>query len=180
MKIIGTIVAVILVEIAVALIVIYAGTFNVSALNQDHGIRRWVLSETMDHSVEHHAKGIQVPPLSDSSLIKVGFNHYHEMCEVCHGGPGSPPGELADGLNPPAPSLVAAASDWSDAELYWIIKNGIKMSGMPAWGPTHSEHDLWALVAFTGKLPNMSPDQYQELVRAAKPMDEEHSHTHEH
>ena len=168
-RIIGTIIGVLLVEVGIALAVILTGKYDVSALNQDRGLTRWVLSHTMDNSVRRHAQGIEVLPSTDSSMIKIGFSHYHRMCETCHGGPSIPRSEIGEGLNPPPPRLVRAALDWSDAELYWIIKNGVKMTGMPAFGPTHSENELWAIVAFVKHLPTMQPEQYQNMIRSGVP-----------
>ena len=68
------------------------------------------------------------------------------------------------GLYPPAPDLASAGARHTDAELFWIIKNGIKMSGMPAWGETHSDEELWALAAFVDDLPEMSASEYRALV----------------
>jgi mono/diheme cytochrome c family protein len=68
------------------------------------------------------------------------------------------------GLNPPAPELSEAAGDWTPAELFWIVKNGVKMTGMPSFAPTHSDHELWAVVAFLEKLKKMDPAQYKAFV----------------
>lgn len=147
--------------LGLALAAIYMGVYDVSAARPEGSLTHWALSTTMDHSVKRHADGIVVPSLDDSTLLGVGFDHYSEMCVSCHGSPAGGKSEAGRGLNPSAPDLSEAARDWKPAELYWIIKNGIKMTGMPAFGPTHDEHELWAMVAFVQKLPGMSPEEYK-------------------
>ena len=154
-----------------SIIFIYSGLYDVSAFNQDRGIMRWVLNTTSDKSVEHHAKDISVPDLSDSLMIKEGFEHYDQMCESCHGAPGKEESELAKGLNPHAPHLVRSARHMSPQELFWVTKNGIKMTGMPAWGKTHSDKKIWAMVAFMKKLPDMSAEEYKKMESQSEPME---------
>jgi mono/diheme cytochrome c family protein len=173
--------------LAVALLFTYSGAYNVAALSSGGGIVDWWAGTTMDHSVRAHASGISVPDLADSALVALGFDHYKDMCITCHGSPAGGMSEAGMGLNPKAPELSEAARDWTPAELYWIIKNGVKMTGMPAFAPTHSERELWALVAFLQKLKTMTPDQYKTYVSVAKEPEEskqddqsaEHHHHHE-
>ncbi|MFZ0256542.1 MAG: cytochrome c [Gammaproteobacteria bacterium] len=154
---------------------------------EGHGpFERWLLSTTMENSVRRHAEDTAVPNLTSPNLMPLGFRHYDEMCVSCHGAPGVPAAELAKGLTPQPPALTEEADEWSPAELYWIIKNGIKMTGMPAWGPTHGDDELWAIVAFLRKLPSLSPQAYQLMkVRVQRRQlndsdRQEHDHTHGH
>lgn len=118
------------------------------------------LHETVEHSVRRHAAGILPPALEDAALIADGADHYFPMCEGCHAGPGVDPSELAQGLYP-APPALHEEEEWSDAELFWITKHGIKASGMPAYGTTHSDEALWAIVAFVRSLPGMTAEAYE-------------------
>ncbi len=163
MRVFVAIVVTIVVIAVIGLIYIYSGLFNVSAAGPVGKMEDWVLSTTMDNSVERHAKNIIVPSLVDSAQIALGFDHFREMCVTCHGAPGVEPSYIGKGLNPEAPNLTEAAGEWNDAELYWIVKNGIKMTGMPSFGKTHSEAALWAMVAFVRLLPKMTPEEYQSL-----------------
>lgn len=156
-----TLIILLIVVVVSGLLVVYSGAYNVAALTSSGGIIDWWAGTTMDHSVHAHASGIVVPNLDDSSLIAVGFDHYREMCIACHGSPAGGMSEAGMGLNPKAPELSEAARDWTPGELYWIVKNGVKMTGMPAFAPTHSERELWALVAFLQKLKTMTPEQYK-------------------
>jgi mono/diheme cytochrome c family protein len=78
----------------------------------------------------------------------------------------------ARGFNPDPPELTEAAGDWKPNELFWITRNGVRMSGMPAWSVTHSDKEIWEIVAFAQKLPKMTAAQYKELSRQAPPMRE--------
>jgi mono/diheme cytochrome c family protein len=88
------------------------------------------------------------------------------MCTGCHLGPGMERSEMSQGLYPPAPEL-ARQSDRSAAERFWIIKHGVKLSAMPAWGKTHDDQLIWDMVAFIGTLPKLSPEQYKAAIASA-------------
>ena len=129
----------------------------------------WMLNIVSDNSIKHNAKSdIKIPDLSDSSLVKLGFIHYRKMCVSCHGGPGVQRNEIGEGLYPKAPTLARSVKDWSPRELFWITKNGLKMTGMPAFGKTHTDDLIWAMVAFTEKLPTLTNEQYQILDNETK------------
>lgn len=167
----------VLVTLAVIVLVglgmIYSGAVNVAATDQDTGLKAWVLNETMESSVKHHAKSIQTPPLNDPAMIQRGFRSYDQMCAGCHGAPGRARG--GRGFNPEPPSLAAVVEDWKPNELFWITKNGIKMTAMPAFGGERTtDNDLWAVVAFLQTLPDVTPEQYiamHDSLRAAMPPD---------
>ena len=152
--------------VALALTVIYSGLYNVSQTNHDNALVNWVMETTVKRSVEKRAKGIQVPDLADTSLIALGFREYRG-CVNCHGAPGRAPGGMAKGLWPEAPDLAKTADEWTPAELYWIIRNGVKFTSMPAWGPSHDDRELWAMTAFVKKLPHISESEYKAMQAAA-------------
>ena len=158
------------------LVFINSGLYNVAATKPDMEIVKWVLETTKEKSVRSRAKDITVPNLDDESLTMTGFHHYDQMCVGCHGAPGISPSEIGEGLNPEHPDLSDAAADMTPAELLWITQNGIKMTGMPAFGPTHSDDELWGIVAFMQKLPEMSPEDYMQMKRQAENMSREHGH----
>ena len=163
MKPVITIISTLIGLFILALIFVYTGWYNVSGMNQDTGIKKWFLNTTKENSIEFRTGGIKVPNLNDSSLINLGFSHYKEMCESCHGAPGKEETELAKGLNPPAPKLFKIAKYLSPQEIFWVTKNGIKMTGMPAWGKTHPDHKIWAIVSAVKKLPGLTPAEYDSL-----------------
>jgi len=142
----------------------YSGIYDVSASSPHGGLINWLLSTTSHASIERRAGDVNVPDLSDVALIRAGINDFDAMCIDCHGAPGIKPDALGQGLNPPAPDLVDAASHMSSAELFWVTKNGIKMTGMPAWGASHDDDSLWRIVAFMTTLPDLDADEYQALL----------------
>jgi mono/diheme cytochrome c family protein len=161
-----TIIMVFLLAVSGGLFCIFSGKYDVAATSEDPAIVRWVLQTTREESIDRRVAEI-VPPadtvLNDPATIREGFEHYNEMCVVCHGAPGVEAGEAREGLNPRPPLLVDQDEDLSPAEAFWIVKHGIKMTGMPAWGPTHSDDKIWAIVAFVKKLPALSAADYRAM-----------------
>jgi len=123
----------------------------------------------MESSVRNHAKDIRVPAtlnLQDKTLSRQFYGAYTKACQTCHGAPG----RKADPwmyIYPAAPDLTKkeVVAKWSDAELFWIIKNGIKDTGMPGLGPTHEDKEMWGVAAFVRQLPNVSPKEYQNIEK---------------
>lgn len=173
MRYLVLLVVLVLVVIGGGLAYMFSGQYDVAATRHEKGLMRWVLETTMDRSVARHAAGIEVPDLSSPAMAATGFREYREMCQVCHGAPGVNPKAIGRGLEPPAPKLYRSVKDMSDAEVFWIVKNGVRMTGMPAFGPTHDDRVLWAITAFVKQLPNMTPLQYQALDQTV-PREDEH------
>ncbi|MGH9360428.1 MAG: c-type cytochrome, partial [Thermoanaerobaculia bacterium] len=167
MKILVTAVAVLALVALVLLGVIYSGAYDVAATTPDEGVVAWAFETALERSLERRARGVEVPPLDRPEQLATGLVHYHEMCVTCHGAPGVPASEIGAGLHPFPPELAEEAEELEPAELFWVVKNGIKMTGMPAFGPTHSDEELWAIVAFVETLPEMLPQQYAAAVRDA-------------
>jgi mono/diheme cytochrome c family protein len=164
----STLVAVFLIAVLGAIFFIYSGSYDVAATSKDAGIVRWALKTTRERSIDERADKVVTPPdsvLKDPKTIRTGFEHYNEMCVTCHGAPGMEASEAREGLNPKPPLLAEAAEDLSPREAFWVIKHGIKMTGMPAWGPTHSDDKIWAIVAFVKQLPALSPNEYRAMQR---------------
>ena len=91
----------------------------------------------MRRSVAMHSSGIAIPKKFTVEQVRAGFNEFHAMCAGCHGAPEKTRGAVGNGLRPQPPDLARAVPKWKNANLFWIVKNGIKMTGMPAFGPTH-------------------------------------------
>lgn len=146
----------------------YSGLYDVSASSPHGGFVNWLLTTTSRASVERRAGGIEVPDLDDEALRIAGVNDFAAMCAGCHGAPGQKPEAAGLGLNPPPPDLVESAARMTPAELFWVTKNGIKMSGMPAWGVTHDDASIWPVVAFITALPTLDETGYRALLESAK------------
>ena len=167
------ILAIVLLIGAVALAA-YAGLYNVAADEPHWAITERVLALVRERSIEARAGRLTVPDLLDERRIRIGAAQYAEMCESCHLAPGVEDTELRKGLNPRPPELARAHHDPRHA--FWVIKHGIKATGMPAWGPTHDDGTLWSVVAFLQKLPGLDAAGYRQLT--ARPHEPSHSHRH--
>ena len=152
---------------------LYSGFYNIAATSPHNSLTLWMINTLKDNSIEHHSNGINVPNLNDTSMVKIGFAHYREMCVGCHAGPGLTRSEIGQGLYPKAPILARSAKELPPAQLFWITKNGIKMTGMPAFGKTHSDEKIWAIVSFLEKLPGMTNAQYNQLNKSIKEDDDD-------
>lgn len=143
---------------------VYSGLYNVAATEPDSALVNWVMSTTSDQSIRSHAQGIKPPPnLADSATVSKGRYRYDELCVVCHGAPGISNGKIGRGLSPRPPSLMVSLDDFTPGEIFWVVKNGIKMTGMPAFGPTQSDEEIWEMVSFAQALADMTPETYKEM-----------------
>ena len=178
-------------------VLVYEGLFEIAA-DVPHSAIVFKLMETArDRAISVRARDIQVLPLDNPELIAKGARDYSEMCTSCHLAPGDKESELREGLYPKPPDLTLRIQA-SPAEMFWVIKHGIKMTAMPAWGLTHDDTRIWNIVAFLRKLPELTPEQYQATVGpseeaqspgpddagttapAAKSKDHSHRHHHHH
>jgi mono/diheme cytochrome c family protein len=158
----------------------YFGYYDIAATNSHADFVHWSLETVQDNAVKRRAEQEvgQAPPLDSPDMIRMGGRHYQEEgCLSCHGGPGITQAEFAEYMRPRPPDLTKVAATWNDSEFFWIMQHGIKMTGMPAFGPSHSEEELWAMVAFVRQLPGMSESRYKEFSGAAE--GEEGHHTRE-
>ncbi|MES3028401.1 MAG: cytochrome c [Pseudomonadota bacterium] len=146
---------------------IYAGVYNIAADAPHTKPVLWTIENLRDRSIAVRARGVTPPPdLASPTRIASGAGLYAEMCSSCHLAPGMEKTEISQGLYPQAPELSRVLNH-SPAEEFWMIKHGIKMTAMPAWGRTHSDTLIWDLVAFIRTLPKMSPAQYAAAVKSA-------------
>jgi mono/diheme cytochrome c family protein len=163
--IIATILAVVGAQVLAAIVFIYSGIFNVAATDPHWSMTRSILETARVRSIQAHAAGIKAPEdLSEHKRVVAGTSHFAEHCSSCHSAPGVEAGEMAKGMYPQPPALKDATGRWSRGDLFWIIRSGIKMSGMPAWSE-HSNEDIWNIVAFIGQLPNMTEQDYGNLIK---------------
>lgn len=158
--------ALIAIGVAIGLVLVLGG-YDVAADVPHTAPVRALLDLVRHRSIATRAADIQVPTdLQSREHIVAGASLYNEMCSTCHGAPGAEPTELAQGLYPRAPEF-AKGLEMRPAESFWVIKHGIKMTAMPAWGRTHPDALIWDMVAFIHHLPGMSADTYKALVKSA-------------
>jgi mono/diheme cytochrome c family protein len=146
-----------------AILFVASGLYDVAASKPPGGLEKAVARLTMNRSVGKRA-GKTANPLSGPDVIRAGLAHYREMCVFCHGAPGVDASEAGEGLNPPAPDLtIESVQRRTDGELFWIVQNGIRMTGMPAFGGTHKDAEIWKIVAFLRHLPQITKDEQAAL-----------------
>ena len=141
-----------------------SGFYNISSTSQHLPLVYRFLEKGMHQSVRFHARGIEAPDLDDAQMVQRGARLYHAACVQCHGAPGIAPQGIGMGMQPVPGPLVDSDEKWRARELYWIVRHGIKMSGMPAWEYRMSEEQLWETVAFMQKLPMMNPADYRRTT----------------
>jgi mono/diheme cytochrome c family protein len=173
-KIVGSLSLTLFLVVTGAVAFTYSGLLDVAATTREPEIVQWLLENTRKNSIRYRAEQIAVPELSGKERLATGSKAFEEMCSACHGAPGKKPFLGTKDMNPPPPDLADAASQRTPKELFWVVKNGIRMTGMPAWGPTHTDKEIWNLVAFMNQLPEISPDAYRNLINSE--WGEEHSH----
>jgi cytochrome c553 len=141
-----------------------SGVYNIAASSGHWTVVEWFLEFGMRNSVKRRAWTIDVPPLGDPDLAVLGAAHFHRACVHCHGAPGIKADLTARRALPPPPDLTRASREWKPNELFWIVKHGIKYTGMPAWVAIDRDDEVWAVVAFLRKLPGLDEAAYRKLA----------------
>lgn len=151
-----------------AMLFAWSGVVQISASSGHWRITDWFLHWVMRNSVRTYS-AFQAPddPLADAGLVSAA-GHFRQACQVCHGAPGVRPSPVMQGAMPPAPDLARTAGEWRDRELFWIIRHGVKFTGMPAWPVSDRPDEVKHMAAFVRRLPDMTPHQYRALTQAAE------------
>jgi mono/diheme cytochrome c family protein len=163
---------------AFGLAVVYTGRFNVAATEEHTSFGRWAFDTTFHNSVQHRAGGVVAPESVTRAMIESGATSYKAMCEHCHAGPGVERAKWASGMRPRPPYLAEAAPHWELREVFWLVRHGVRMTGMPAFGPTHDDPTLWGIAAFVKELPAMTPGDYAALTGSGADPAAEGGHAH--
>jgi mono/diheme cytochrome c family protein len=142
----------------------WSGAYNIAASRGHWAVVEWMLEFGMTKSVQRRAWAITVPPLDDPDMLPLGAAHFHRACSHCHGAPGIPGDLTAKHALPPPPDLTNISRERKDNELFWIVKHGIKYTGMPSWVALERDDEIWPVIAFLKKLPGMSRDEYRRLA----------------
>lgn len=150
---------------------VYSGAYDVAADEPHWPLTERLLETVRARSIDARAAQLAVPDdLADPKRVLIGAGQYAEMCEGCHLAPGVDDTPLRQGLYPRPPALADHRMD--PRTTFWVVKHGIKTTGMPAWGASHGDDVLWSIVAFVQKLPQLDAVGYRQLVNQA-PADEE-------
>jgi cytochrome c553 len=146
------------------LLVAVSGIMPLKASSGHWAITAWFLHFTMRRSVATHTLGLQAPALDAQRLVLQGAGHYETGCRPCHGSVDLPLPRIAQQMTPPPPYLPPRITTWEPAELFYIVKHGVKFTGMPAWPSQQRDDEVWAMVAFLRTLPELDAEGYQRLV----------------
>ena len=148
---------------------ILLGAYPVGADVPHSGLVFSLLATVRDRGVAAQSRNVSVPAdLDNPQRLSDGAGQYATMCARCHLAPGYESSETWKGLYPQPPRF-AYGIDLTPAEVFWVVKHGLKFSGMPAWGRSHSDDEIWDITAFVLKLPHLTAAQYQEIVAHAPP-----------
>jgi len=142
----------------------WSGIYNVAASSGHWIIFDWFLRFGMSNSVSLRAQAITAPPLGDPNLVSLGAAHFQIACAFCHGSPVGPVNPVTDKMLPAPPNLATEMRPWTDEELFWIVQNGIKYTGMPGWVALERHDEIWAVVAFLKKLRGLDREAYRSLA----------------
>jgi mono/diheme cytochrome c family protein len=138
---------------------VYFGVYDVSATDQHLAPTYHVLDLGMKRAVKVRARRVAVPPLDEAAAAR-GLALYAVHCTQCHGAPGVAPEPFALAMTPVPTNLVRAGAQSSLAEIYWVVRYGLKMTGMPAWEFRLGDGEIWEVAAFVKRLPALSPAAY--------------------
>ena len=170
--------------VGIGVVAVSGGYINISAAGSEASLLRWFLHSVYERTVEERAADISVPAdLSGEARIEDGARSFDSMCRGCHTPPGQASTAVHIGLNPQPPELRELMHQLSAAEAFWVIDNGVRMTGMPAFGESHSDEQLWSIVAFLQAARNLDADAYREIVskaRAAQDAGDHDGHDHRH
>jgi mono/diheme cytochrome c family protein len=156
---------------------LYSGLYPMGADKPHFQATEWILQTLREQSIARSASDVAVPEnLNDSNRLLAGGADYNDMCSSCHLKPGKISSDFSLGLYPTPPNLAleenlnrySDSENAADKRRFWIIKHGIKASGMPAWAPGHDDERIWNMVAFLKRLPMLNANQYQILTARTK------------
>jgi mono/diheme cytochrome c family protein len=157
----GIVFAVVAVILAV-LIYARGGHMAVNADATPSRIEGWAANSALDAAIEHQAPQVANPvPKTDANLID-GMKLYAMNCAVCHGGLDRKRNVMGGAFYPPVPQILVEALDDPEWHIFFAIKHGVRLTGMPAWGKVMSDGDLWKIVAFVKTINQLPPAVEQQ------------------
>jgi cytochrome c553 len=162
-------IAAVVVAPVLALLVAWSGLVSIGARSGHWAITDWFLHWSMQSSVRTASLSTQVPPFDNPEMLKLAAGHYEAGCAMCHGSPARERSAVVFGMLPVPPDLKPRIPTWTDAELFHIVEKGVRFTGMPAWPAEHREDEVWSMVAFLRKMPNLNAGDYRTLAGISTP-----------
>jgi mono/diheme cytochrome c family protein len=157
--------AVLLLAGAVGAFFVHTGRLPVAATTPADLVDRVAMTAKFE-AVRRGGNALQITLPTDAAALARGREHYVENCLPCHGAPGVKAAEFAQGMNPAPPAIDGALQGYTDAQLFWAIKNGLRATGMPAFGVNHTDDEIAAIAAFVRRTPRLTPEERKELGAA--------------
>jgi mono/diheme cytochrome c family protein len=151
-------------SIICAVLFVESGLYNIGADDHHTKFVFGIILQLRNRSIELRSRDIQVHEITDQRRLASGAQRYSELCSGCHLAPGSPKSDMRIGMYPHPPTLAQEEAQ-EPKRAFWIIKHGIKMSAMPSWAKVLDDNAIWEIVAFVRRMPDMSPEAYQELSK---------------
>ena len=149
---------------------LFGGFYSVAGTAEDPDILTWSLSRVRTASIDRHANDQPPASINEPASVQAGAKAYASHgCTTCHGGPGVNWAKFSEGLHPDPPDLKEVVNELSQAQLFWVIKNGINMTGMPSFAQAGAkDDDIWSIVAFLKKLPSVSEADYKAWTTSSE------------
>ena len=144
-----------------------SGLMPLRASSGHWAVTRWLLVFSKERSIVTHSALIDAPPLDERARRVRGAAHYDRGCSPCHGSVLGRIPRVAEAMLPPPPYLPPRVSRWSPEQLFYIVKHGLKFTGMPAWPAAGRDDEVWDVVAFLQALPGMNGSEYRRLASGA-------------
>jgi cytochrome c553 len=148
----------------VVLVAAWIGFFNVGASSGHWKITEWFLHFAMRSAVRTYSLAVDVPKELPSYAVQPAAGHFARGCAICHGAPGEPRSPVVSLMLPQPPDLAIKVGEWTDAELFRIVKHGVRFTGMPAWPTQQRDDEVWAMVGFLRELPSMDAARWRDLA----------------
>ncbi|MEX6507976.1 cytochrome c [Jiella sp. M17.18] len=168
MRFLGAIGALAILIAVAGAIYFFGGYYNVAAVGGGNAVVEWALRSVREASVDQHAVA---PPKPDwfgtPQAVEAGAKEFAKgACINCHGGPGVEPAKFAQGMDPNPPDLGHVGEEEDPTAIFWVIKNGIRMTGMPGFGMHAKDEQIWRLVSFIKEMKNVSPEKFKAWTPA--------------
>jgi mono/diheme cytochrome c family protein len=153
-----------------------SGIYNIAATKSHWRVTKGFIGLTKHRSIDAHKENLTIPE-TDPADRRQAFSHYHSMCRYCHGAPGYGSAEFSMGMYPEPPEMATGhvQEEMDDQGIFWTVTNGLKLTGMPAFGPTHTDVEIAGIVSLVRQIPHLPPRQYREAVEAMSQVESHHS-----
>jgi mono/diheme cytochrome c family protein len=171
MRVLAAIGALAIIVAVGAAVFFFGGFYSVAGTMEDPTVVKWALAKVRNASIVRHAADKPPGNLGDPATVQAGARQFMERgCVNCHGAPGVEWAKFSEGMHPDPPDLKEEVGDRTPEQLFWIVKNGINMTGMPSFGTVGvGDDDIWKIVAFLKQLPRVSEADYKAWTSGSAP-----------